>query len=98
MHHESTTPDLVELQEQLTEASNRRDVDAIVAFFAQNVVWDMWPVGMGVFEGQVAAFPIGVAASGTVCIGVDRTAGPNGVLSGMFLGRSSGLCGMACVS
>jgi ketosteroid isomerase-like protein len=55
MPGESTTPDLVELQRRLTEATNRRDVDAIVAFYAPDAVWDMSPVGMGVFEGQAAA-------------------------------------------
>ena len=52
---EFTTPDLVELQERITEAANRRDVDAIVAFYAPDGVWDMSPMGMGTFEGQAAA-------------------------------------------
>ena len=54
MPEESTTPDLVELQKQLTEATNRREVDAIVAFYAPDAVWDMSPLGMGTFEGQAA--------------------------------------------
>jgi ketosteroid isomerase-like protein len=54
MSEESTTPDLVELQNRLTEATNRRDVDAIVAFYAPDAVWDMSPMGMGTFEGQAA--------------------------------------------
>jgi ketosteroid isomerase-like protein len=55
MPGESTTPDLVELQKRLTAATNRGDVDAIVAFYAPDAVYDMSPVGMGVFEGQAAA-------------------------------------------
>jgi hypothetical protein len=54
MPDESTTPDLVELQKRLTAATNR-GVDAIVAFYAPDAVYDMSPVGMGVFEGQAAA-------------------------------------------
>ena len=52
---ESTTPDLVELQKGLTEAANRRDLDAMMAFFAPDAVYDMSPIGMGVFEGRAAA-------------------------------------------
>jgi hypothetical protein len=37
-------------------------------------------------QGAWVSFPISVAASGTVSIVVDRTAGPNAVLSGLFLG------------
>jgi len=37
-------------------------------------------------QGVWVSFPISVAASGTVSIVVDRTAGPNAVLSGVFLG------------
>ena len=48
-----------ELQEdhlkRLTEAGNRRDLDAMIAFYAPDGVYDMSPVGMGVFEGQAAA-------------------------------------------
>ena len=55
MPAESATPDLVELQKRLTAATNRGDVDAVVAFYAPDAVYDMSPVGMGVFEGQAAA-------------------------------------------
>jgi ketosteroid isomerase-like protein len=55
MREESTTPDLVALQRRLTAATNRGDVDAIVAFYAPDAVYDMSPVGMGVFEGQAPA-------------------------------------------
>jgi ketosteroid isomerase-like protein len=54
MSEESTTPDLVELQNRLTDAGNRRDLDAITAFYATDGVFDMSPMGMGVFEGQAA--------------------------------------------
>ena len=37
-------------------------------------------------NGAWVSFPISVAAGGTVTITVDRTAGPNAVLSGIFLG------------
>ncbi len=37
-------------------------------------------------QGAWASFPISVAAGGTVSITVTRTAGPNAVLSGIFLG------------
>jgi ketosteroid isomerase-like protein len=52
---ESTTPDLVELQKRLTEAANRRELDALMAFYAPDCVYDMSPIGMGVFEGKAAA-------------------------------------------
>jgi ketosteroid isomerase-like protein len=49
------TLDLVELQKRLTEAANRRDLDALMAFYAPDCVYDMSPIGMGVFEGPAAA-------------------------------------------
>ena len=52
---ESRTPDLVELQRRLTDAISGRDVDAMMAFWAPDGVYDMSPIGMGVFEGQAAA-------------------------------------------
>jgi ketosteroid isomerase-like protein len=55
MTDESTTPDLAELQNRLTDAGSRRDLDAITAFYAPDGVWDISPMGMGVFEGQAAA-------------------------------------------
>jgi hypothetical protein len=45
-------------------------------------------VALGDFtEGAWVSFPIEVAAGGTVTITVDRTFGPNAVLSGVFLGE-----------
>ena len=55
MPGESTTPDLVELQRRLTDAISGRDVNAMMAFWAPDGVYDMSPIGMGVFEGQAAA-------------------------------------------
>jgi ketosteroid isomerase-like protein len=55
MADEAATPDLVELQNRLTDAGGRRDLDAITAFFAPDAVYDMSPMGMGTFEGQAAA-------------------------------------------
>jgi len=46
-------------------------------------------VALGEFgEGAWVSFPIKVAAGGTVTIVVDRTFGPNAVLSGIFLGNA----------
>ena len=55
MAEESTTPDLVERQKRLTEAVNRRDLAAIMAFYAPDVVFDMSPIGMGLFERRAGA-------------------------------------------
>ena len=55
MQEESTTPDLVELQNRHTDAGSRRDLDAMTAFYAPDAVYDMSPMGMGIFEGQAAA-------------------------------------------
>jgi ketosteroid isomerase-like protein len=55
MSEESTTSDLVERQKRVTEAANRRDLDAMMAFYAPDCVYDMSPNGMGVFEGLAAA-------------------------------------------
>jgi ketosteroid isomerase-like protein len=40
MSEESTTPDLVELNRRLVEAWNRRDIEAVMSFFASDAVWD----------------------------------------------------------
>jgi ketosteroid isomerase-like protein len=53
MREESTTPDLVERQKRLTEAANRRDLDAMMAFYAPDGVYDM-SMGMGTFEGHAS--------------------------------------------
>lgn len=51
---ESTTRDPVELARQMTEASNRGDIDAWMSFFAPDAVWDMSPMDMGLWEGCAA--------------------------------------------
>ena len=52
MPEESTTPDLGELVRRAVEALNRRDVDAAIAPFSRDGVWDM--LGVGVFTGHEA--------------------------------------------
>jgi ketosteroid isomerase-like protein len=54
MPEESTTPDLVELARRSIEAANRRDFDGVLAVFAADGVWDLSPLGMGIFEGHAA--------------------------------------------
>jgi ketosteroid isomerase-like protein len=54
MSEESTTPDVVELLHRTLEAANRRDFDAAARYFAPDGVWDLTPLGMGVFEGHEA--------------------------------------------
>ena len=54
MAEESRIPDLVELGERIREATVRRDLDAIMAFFTADAVWDASPMGIGTFEGQAA--------------------------------------------
>jgi ketosteroid isomerase-like protein len=51
---ESTTPDLNELQRLGIEAVNRRDFDAMLSFFAPAAVWDLSPMGLGMYEGSEA--------------------------------------------
>ena len=54
MSEASTTPDLVELVRRSVEAAGKRDLDAHMAFYAPNAVWDASPMGIGTFEGQAA--------------------------------------------
>jgi ketosteroid isomerase-like protein len=54
MSEESTTPDLVELVRRRSEASNRRDMDALMGLFSPDGVYDTSPSGLGVYEGQAA--------------------------------------------
>ena len=54
MTEESTTPDLVELARRVQEATNRRDVDDLMSFFAPDAVWDVPPMDLRVFEGRAA--------------------------------------------
>ena len=51
MPQESATPDLVELVRRSVAAVNRRDFDQFAAFFGSDSVWDLSPMGLGVYEG-----------------------------------------------
>jgi ketosteroid isomerase-like protein len=51
MSEESTTPDLVELTRRAFQAADRADFDAIMGLWESNSVWDMSPMGLGVYEG-----------------------------------------------
>jgi ketosteroid isomerase-like protein len=51
---QSTTPDLLELVRRQLEAVNRRDLDALMAPFAADAVYDTAPSGMGVYKGHAA--------------------------------------------
>ncbi len=54
MSEESTTPDLGEMARRGSEAVNSQDIDALVAMFAPDGVWDASPSGLGLFEGHTA--------------------------------------------
>jgi ketosteroid isomerase-like protein len=54
MAEESTAPDLVELARRTIEAGSKRDLDAAMAIYKPDAVWDASPMGIGTFEGQAA--------------------------------------------
>jgi ketosteroid isomerase-like protein len=54
MPHESTTPNPVELMRRVFDIGNRRDFDALVGFWSPDYVWDLTPMGLGVYEGASA--------------------------------------------
>jgi ketosteroid isomerase-like protein len=54
MSEESTTPDLVELTRRQFEAVNRGDLDALLSFFAPDVVVDLSQRDLPSFEGVPA--------------------------------------------
>lgn len=54
MSEASGDPDLVELVRRAYVASNRSDFEAIMSFYSHDAIWDMTPMGLGVYEGQVA--------------------------------------------
>ena len=54
MPEESTTPDLVELTRRAVEIGNRRDLDATMAFYAPDAVFDISDGGLGIYEGASA--------------------------------------------
>ncbi len=51
---ESATPDLLELVRRSVEAASNGDLDAHMAFYAPDAVWDGSPMGIGAFEGPAA--------------------------------------------
>jgi ketosteroid isomerase-like protein len=53
MSEASTTPDLVELGNRFLEAANRRDLDAMLSFFAPDAVLGSGEA-LGTFEGEAA--------------------------------------------
>ena len=53
MPEEATTPDLVELTRLAFEAANRRDLDAVISFYASDAVFE-GRMGRETFEGRVA--------------------------------------------
>ena len=53
MPEEATTPDLVELTRRAFEAANRRDLDAVIGFYASDAVFE-GRMGGDNFEGRVA--------------------------------------------
>jgi ketosteroid isomerase-like protein len=53
MSEKSTTPDPVELTRLAFEAVNRRDIDAVMSFFAPDAVTDGRAAG-GLYEGRAA--------------------------------------------
>jgi ketosteroid isomerase-like protein len=54
MPEESTTSDLAFLVQRAVDAVNERDFDAAMSFYGPGAVYDLSPVGMGIFEGHAA--------------------------------------------
>jgi ketosteroid isomerase-like protein len=54
MSEESTTPDLVELARLSFQPAKSRNFDAMMAFWADDPVWDLSPMGLGVYRGTAA--------------------------------------------
>ncbi len=54
MSEESMPPDLVELVRRAYAASNRGDFKTMMSFYERDAIFDMTPMGLGVYEGQVA--------------------------------------------
>ncbi len=54
MAEESTTPDLVELARLSFEPAKSRNFDEMMAFWAADPVWDLSPMGLGVYRGTAA--------------------------------------------
>jgi ketosteroid isomerase-like protein len=54
MSEKSTTPDLIELSRLSFEPARSRDFDGMMAFWADDPVWDLSPMGLGVYRGATA--------------------------------------------
>jgi ketosteroid isomerase-like protein len=54
MSEESTTPNLVELARLSFQPAKSRNFDAMMAFWADDPVWDLSPMGLGVYRGTAA--------------------------------------------
>ncbi len=54
MAEESTAPDVVELARLSFEPVKSRDFDAMMAFWAADPVWDLSPMGLGVYSSTAA--------------------------------------------
>jgi len=54
MPEQSTTPDLVALTRRTFELASVRDWDALLGFYGPGLVWDMSPLGLGVYETPTA--------------------------------------------
>jgi ketosteroid isomerase-like protein len=51
---DSTTADLVELVRRSVDAVNRRDFDQFAGLLGSDSVWDLSPMGLGIYEGSSA--------------------------------------------
>ncbi len=54
MSEESETPDLVERARLSLEPVKSRDFEAMMAFWGDDPVWDLSPMGLGVYRGTTA--------------------------------------------
>src|SRR6478735_6589686 len=54
MSEESTTPDRVDLVRGFFESANSGEVGESLSFFSADAVFDMSPVGLGIYEGPEA--------------------------------------------
>jgi ketosteroid isomerase-like protein len=54
MPEESTTPDLVQHVRRAYEASSHGDYDAMMSVYGRDAIWDMTPLGLGLYEGHAA--------------------------------------------
>jgi ketosteroid isomerase-like protein len=54
MADESTTPDLVDLTRRSFQLGNGRDFDALAGLWHPDYVWDLSPMGLGIYEGAAA--------------------------------------------